>query len=133
MQQKKRIAHIEVFAESNSETAIIDAIKSGAVCVSSGPQLRYEAYDQKGQSLPMGSISYGVTELDLHIHYHDAPPHGSINIMQNGKPIAKHEICSDQQWHFKYTLTADCTWIAIELRDATGELYAFANPIYFDS
>ncbi len=132
-QQQKRIAYIEVFAENNSETEIINAIKSGAVCVSSGPNLQYEAYDQNDQYLPMGSTSHAVTELDLHIHYNDAPQNGVINIVQNGNIIASHEVRNDHQWQFSHSITPDCTWIAVELRDAKGELHAFANPIYFDS
>lgn len=130
-QQKKRIAYIEVLAENNSEAAIIKGIKSGAVCISSGPKLRYKAYNQNGQELPMGSISYGVTALTLDISYYNTPDNGKIQIIQNGKIIAHHPIADDNGWQFKLNDVSADTWIAIELRDDKGQLYAFANPIYF--
>lgn len=130
-QKEKRIAYIEVYAKNNSETEIIKAIRSGAVCISSGSKLRYEAYDQQGRQLPMGSTSYSLTELNLYITYSEAPKNGFIHIIQNGEVIARHEVTDNNQWQLELNRPPDGSWIAIELRDKHGQLHAFANPIYF--
>jgi hypothetical protein len=117
-----------VYARSLSEPDVLDAIRQGHVCLSSGPRVALTARGGSGQAAMMGdAIPPGPVRIQA--AWRGCAPGCRAVLVLNGEPIHTWPADGDGRGALSRVLERG-QWTALELRGRDGELAALANPIF---
>ncbi|MBN1873139.1 MAG: PHP domain-containing protein [Anaerolineae bacterium] len=117
-----------IYAESLSEAALLDALRAGHLYLSSGPQLAFQARDERGKTWMMGD---SVTQpVMFTVTWTECPPDASLRLIVNGRLMQAWQ--TETRGTYSWPMTPDMAhWVSVEVRDTSGELLALTNPIFF--
>ncbi|GHA25641.1 phosphoesterase [Devosia pacifica] len=131
--ESARLAANYVYAEDNTEAALLAAISSGRSFVSSGPFVSFSATTHDGLSAQMGEVADQGT-LCLEMSWRAETPASDLTGL-TARLICRGEII--ETWDCAETSEAQSSlgakngdWFTLELRDHRGALYALTNPIF---
>ncbi|GAB4518282.1 MAG: CehA/McbA family metallohydrolase [Anaerolineae bacterium] len=118
-----------VYATELSEAAILAAIRQGHSYVSGGPELLLNAKTESGAEGMMGDL-LPAENADLHIRWSAAHEGDILRVIADGQAVETRP--AGEAGEFTYKVEAgQAKWIAVELRDAFGGLWAVTNPVFF--
>jgi hypothetical protein len=117
-----------VYAEELSEAALLQAIASGHLYLSSGPHLMLEAQEQDGVRRMMGDT---VTRpAAVSVRWQACPAGSTVCVLANGQLL--HRQATGGEGDFTWPMTPrDANWLTVEVRSADGVLMAITNPLFF--
>ncbi len=117
-----------VFAETLSESAILDAIRHGHSYLSSGPQLNFLATSASGKTIMMGEIVDGL-ECQLAVQWSGCKAGDHIRFIVDGQMQA--EVIAEPEGEYSRNLDDPKKhWCLIEVRDQNGNIRGLTNPIF---
>jgi hypothetical protein len=124
-----------IWSHELSVFAVLEAVRSGKSYVTRGPLLQPKVVHQAQQLLPGDCIQWesGLDELNLNyeIAIQGAQAGSSIRWIMNGKEIGQTECSEDQTYLLPFTWKRnEFNWIRVEVRDISGQLLAFVNPVF---
>jgi len=117
-----------VFADSLSESAILEAVRRGHNYLSSGPQLAFIGTSQSGSMAMMGDVLQGQ-DVQLTGNWSACREGDRVRFIVNGQ--VKDELLAANEGQHTWTLSDTSPhWCLIEVRDQNGSLRAITNPIF---
>lgn len=124
-----RAASNVVYADSFSETGILDGLKQGHSYISAGPELLLNAVTESGVKAMMGDAlpheAVTVTARWNRAHAADV-----LRLIVNGVVHDWRSVAPEGE--ASWTLEAGLArWCALELRDPNTDMWALTNPIFF--
>jgi hypothetical protein len=128
----KRYGFNNVFAEANTERAILDAIRQGHLFLSSRPHIECEAYLTSGQRAMMGDVlpTNANESAMLTATWRGCVAGDRIRVIADG--TLRNESSSGASGVGSWQLdVAQTRWVAIEIRNEVGHVVAITNPIFF--
>jgi hypothetical protein len=124
-----RAASNVVYAQSFSEDGIIAALKQGHSYISAGPELLLTATNASGAQAMMGD-SLPDEGAMLTVRWKNAHEGDMLRLIVNGTVHETRD--AGKTGEASWTLDAgQARWATVELRDASGDMWAITNPIFF--
>lgn len=117
-----------VYAEALSQQAILEAIARGHLYLSTGPRLELSARTPAGDEAMMGDTLHGDL-VALAARWEDSPRRARLRVIADGEPLLEREAAPDGEETWTLS-TSQARWCLVELRDASGRMLAFTNPIF---
>ncbi|MGI9293869.1 MAG: CehA/McbA family metallohydrolase [Pseudomonadales bacterium] len=131
-----RIAANRVFAEDNTQEALLQALCLGKNYITCGPNLSLNAESTDGAAAEIGDvISSG--RLRITCGWNAGEFRGGISqlharLIRQGKEIDRWA-CATSVDAVVETLADPGSWFVLELRDESGGIYGLTNPVYVGS
>lgn len=118
-----------IYAEALSEAALLEGVLAGRLYLSSGPRLVFQAQDDEGVAWMLGDT---VTRpATFAVHWCDCPLDAELRVIVNGRPL--HTLTAGVEGVHTWSLTPDqADWVTMEIRDKSGVMLAFSNPIFLE-
>jgi predicted metal-dependent phosphoesterase TrpH len=121
-----------VFAQSHSESAIVDGLKSGRVYVrtrgADGPAIEFTA-ESSGRTYQMGTVlPANVTEVRFVVQLTSAEGQ-QLEWIRNGEVVGRAPVDSTGRLTLAPSLPAPGAWFSVVVRDGKGPTL-FSNAIY---
>jgi hypothetical protein len=116
-----------IHAESLTETALLRALRAGHLYLSAGPQLAFEAEDDRGAHWIIGdTVGQPAT---FTARWANCPADAQIRVIANGRLLRQWQAkkAGETTWR---TTPAEAGWLVVEARGSGGEMLAFTNPIF---
>lgn len=117
-----------VYAEVQTERAILDALMAGHLYLSSGPKVTFTATDEDGFRWMMGDIVTRPVTLDL--AWQRCPGGAEVRALANGR-LLRRWVAEEEGAATWSMVRSEADWVIVEIRAPGGELLALTNPIYF--
>ena len=131
-----RIAANRVYAEDNTQAALLQAIKRGHSYITSGPDLHLKAESADGTSSGMGDlVSSGPLRVTCSWDTESSGDDlGELEacLISQGEEIARWSCAMASEAVYE-THAQPGSWYVLELRDRAGGVYGLTNPIYVGS
>jgi len=118
-----------VYAEELSEKAILDALRLGHSYISAGPELLMTAETASGKTAMVGDLLPDES-VTISVTWNDAHDGDVLYILMDGKVYEELPVKESGE-HTVLIDAGQAKWINVELRDATRDMWALTNPIYF--
>lgn len=117
-----------IYAETLSETALLDALRVGHSYLSAGPRVDFAARSACGERWMSGdTVAEPVT---FRVVWDDCPADAQLRVIVNGKLFGRRT--TGKKGAHSWALSPDdADWVVVEIRDADGGMLAVTNPIYF--
>ena len=117
-----------VYAEAFSEAGIVEALKRGHSYISAGPELRLHATNESSTGMMGDILSKGETSFE--VNWKDAHEGVKLRVIVNGRVNLEQPIKAVGELSWQQTMKS-LDWCAVELRDASSNLWALSNPLFF--
>ena len=116
-----------VYADDLSEVAILNALRAGHVYLSAGPQIAFQARNERDEKWISGdTVALPVT---FSIIWANCPADAQIRVIANGRLLDQQT--AEARGEYAWNMTPDqADWVLVEVRSSTGELLAITNPIF---
>ncbi len=118
-----------VQAEALTETAILDAVKTGRNFLSSGPRLLISAQAADGDPVGMGGVTSRGARLT--VEWTAAEPNLTLNIVGPKGRVREVAIEAGTSGRMAVDDLPE-TFVMAEIRDQIGTLHAVTNPIFIE-
>lgn len=116
-----RLGFNTVFAETFTESGVLDAVRSGRNVLSAGPKLHI-LVETPDTATRLPGVSTGSGPVRLTAEAEDAPEGAILQLVSAEGPLRR-----GTEWTWDGGRT---DWSMVELRAAGGELLALSNPIF---
>ena len=125
-----------VHADQLSESAILQSVAAGHVCLTAGPSLRFTAHHQSGARCMMGDSLPAPDDsasVSLAVSWDGVPDSARLRLIADGS--AQDSLSIPAAGTREWTVTAAspvADWYVAEVRGRDGAMLALSNPIFLD-
>jgi hypothetical protein len=124
-----RVGRNVAYAEELSEVEILKAIRQGHSYLSAGPELVLTAATQDGLEAMAGD-KLPATGATLSVRWSGAHAGDVLRLVADGNvvDVQPAAVSGEKSWSIA---PEQAHWCTVELRDASGGMWAISNPIFF--
>ena len=125
-----------VHADQLSESAILQGVAAGRVCLTAGPTLRFSAHRQSGAQCMMGDslpAPDDAASVSLAVSWDGVPDSATLRLIADGSTQDSLSIPASGTREWTVTqASAVADWYVVEVRGRDGAMLALSNPIFLD-
>lgn len=119
-----------------TQTELLNAIKNGRVWISDNPttyNLDFSAFDSKNKFVIGETVSNLTNSIKLDCQAKNFPVGSTVSLISDGKVLLKETVENVQAAFAKNFDVKEKFYFRLEVRNETGAMLAFTNPIYIQS
>lgn len=124
-----RIGTNVIYADDLTEEAILAALRKGHSYLSAGPELLLTASHVSGVDAMCGDVLPNA-DATVTVRWGDAANDSRLRFIVDGRVVEERVVSGTGEASWPLT-AATARWCNVELRDATGAMWALTNPIFF--